>query len=124
MFPHLTDGMASISGVEPLNAKIGAEIRRIRKRLGMTQAEASERILGSGELQSQWSRWERGKVRPNVATLARIADAAGVSMSVFGLEEPREGWLSPTDAAELRMHLERALAVLGRAVQSAERGSN
>ena len=44
------------------------ELKRIRKRLGLTQAEAAARLATS---QSRWSDWEAGKSSP---TLHRFRD--------------------------------------------------
>jgi transcriptional regulator with XRE-family HTH domain len=69
----------------PINAAIANQLQRIRAIAGATQRDVAEEVLGSPVMQSSWSRWERGIVRPNIATLERIAEWADVPVASFGL---------------------------------------
>jgi transcriptional regulator with XRE-family HTH domain len=55
----------------------GIRIKEIRERIGMTQAELSEK---AGLSQEHISRIENGKFTPNVKTADRIAEALGVTL--------------------------------------------
>lgn len=58
-------------------------IREARLRAGLTQAELAER---AGTTQSAVARWETGRARPSLETLARLARACGLELRV-GFEE-------------------------------------
>jgi transcriptional regulator with XRE-family HTH domain len=59
-------------------------IREARLRAGWTQAQLAER---AGTTQSAVARWESGRVRPSIETLARLVRACGLELRV-GLAEP------------------------------------
>ena len=61
---------------ENLAKKIGVAARASRTALGLTQADAAERVGITSEF---YARIERGQTLPSVPTLAAIADALGVS---------------------------------------------
>jgi XRE family transcriptional regulator, master regulator for biofilm formation len=60
--------------------KVGAKIREIRERKGLSLREVAKR-LGIGH--AYLSRVENDKVSPNVETLAKIAEALGCEISDF-----------------------------------------
>lgn len=55
---------------------LGANLRAIRKELGLTQEQVAER---SGVQAGEISRIENGKRDPQVSTMLKIAKAVGVS---------------------------------------------
>lgn len=57
---------------------VAANIRYMRKRLFLTQAEAAERI---GVTQSTWQTYESGNVSIGIEVLADIARALDVTMA-------------------------------------------
>lgn len=61
---------------ENLAKKIGLAARASRTALGLTQADAAERVGINSEF---YARIERGQTLPSVPTLAALADALGVS---------------------------------------------
>lgn len=92
-----------------VKAKIAAEIRRLRRRMGKTQVEACIEVFGTPDTQPYWSRWERALYIPQVASLEKIARWGGVSLDVFGVL-PEEGPISASDLEEARELLRRAQA--------------
>lgn len=103
---------ATMESRDPEYAKrVGAEIARIRRRLGMTQADMAA-ALGSDSLQPHVSKWERGLIVPQVESLSRIAKIGGVPMSIFDVEEPQKT-VSEADLAEAKELLRRAMELLG-----------
>ncbi len=56
---------------------LAANIRRVRKDVGLTQAELAERL---GIQQSAIAHWEAGNTRPTTERLAQIADALGTTV--------------------------------------------
>lgn len=63
-----------------MNPDFGREIRRLRRRLGLTQTELAERI---GAHQSFVSNLERGNVKnPRVSTLVRLAHALNANVEI------------------------------------------
>ena len=65
-----------------LAKKIGQVARADRVSLGLTQAEAAERIGISNEF---YARIERGKTMPSVPTLSKMADALTITVdAMFG----------------------------------------
>lgn len=54
-------------------------IQKTRLRAGLTQAELAKR---AGTTQSAISRLERGRVRPSLETLERLAKACGVALEL------------------------------------------
>lgn len=100
-----------------LNKKIGAEIKRIRTQIfKASQEKACEIVFGKDraeKMQSQWSKWERGLVRPSVQTLSAIARKADLPLAVFGeIVAPNTRNLDPVSIEALRYHLTAALAIL------------
>jgi transcriptional regulator with XRE-family HTH domain len=95
---------------------IGAEARRARQALGLTQEEAGERIGISAEF---YARIERGGTLPSVPTLAKLAGVLGTTAdallgrpAVVAPEPPM-----PVQAPEVRRLLRRASALRPRAVR-------
>ena len=60
-------------------AAIGLAIARARARAGLTQQELAAR---AGTSQPAIARLERGQARPTLATLERVADAAGCVLRI------------------------------------------
>ena len=63
---------------EELKLRIGANIARLRKQCGMTQAELAERINYSDKAVSKW---ERAESMPDVLTLMQLAEQFGTDMN-------------------------------------------
>lgn len=63
---------------EELKQRIGANIARLRKKNGMTQAELAERINYSDKAVSKW---ERAESMPDVLTLIQLAEQFGTDMN-------------------------------------------
>lgn len=63
---------------EELKLRIGANIARLRKKCGMTQAELAERINYSDKAVSKW---ERAESMPDVLTLMQLAEQFGTDMN-------------------------------------------
>ena len=61
---------------ESIEALLGRRVREMRKSAGLTQAGLAER---AGLAFETISRLERGKAKPTIGLLAKIADALGVS---------------------------------------------
>jgi transcriptional regulator with XRE-family HTH domain len=82
----------------PINC--GALIREARRRHGLDQAELARRV---GTAQPAISRLERDLVSPSLATLNRILEAMGETLSVaaIGLDAPAPNASNQT-IAELR----------------------
>lgn len=57
---------------------IGENIKRIRKKQGLTQKELGERLGGIS--QQQIGQWETGKANPKIETIQKIAQALDVSL--------------------------------------------
>ena len=96
---------------ETLAKQVGAEIKRLRRRMGVTQADAAAACFATDGMQAQWSRWERGEVVPQVSRLEAIARWAGVPMDVFGLDEATRG-PSSSDLEAAKSLIRKALALL------------
>lgn len=60
----------------PQDETLGARLKRIRTEKGITQVELAKRL---GSIQAVVSSYECGKAHPNHETLARMAQALGVS---------------------------------------------
>ncbi len=80
--------MTSIATIEEL----GAAVRSLRRRAGLTQAEFASAL---GTTQSAVSRWERGHDEPRVSTLLAMLDVAGATL------ELGDG----VDRTQIRQHL-------------------
>lgn len=63
--------------MEPTQALLLANIKRIRKEKGLTQKDVAE---GCGMLVPTYSRLERGGSNPSLASMVRIAKALGVEV--------------------------------------------
>jgi transcriptional regulator with XRE-family HTH domain len=85
-----TRGITSVAR----NGAVPELVRRARRHAGLTQSELAERL---GTTQSAVSRWERGGDEPRLATLANIAAACGLTVSV-SLDDG-------IDRAQIRQHL-------------------
>jgi transcriptional regulator with XRE-family HTH domain len=64
----------------PLSTYIAANVRRLRTRLGLTQAELAELAGFNGR---HLQRIERGQVDLKVASLGELAEALGVAPGVL-----------------------------------------
>ncbi len=62
------------NGSEPA-AKLGAAMRALRERTGLSQAQVASRMGLSATAQTQLGRYERGERIPRVDTLKRYLDA-------------------------------------------------
>lgn len=58
----------------------GDQIRKYRKKAGLTQKELGRRL---GISQQQIGQWETGKTNPKIETLQKIADVLGESLFMF-----------------------------------------
>lgn len=73
----VSDTMETHSPQElPPTEKMGPRIRRLRKRLGLTQTELGERV---GVRELAVGDWEREKYAPKGENLVALADALGVA---------------------------------------------
>jgi transcriptional regulator with XRE-family HTH domain len=63
---------------EELKIRVGANIARLRKSRGLTQAELAERINYSDKAVSKW---ERGESIPDVLTLVSLAELFGITVN-------------------------------------------
>ncbi len=64
------------------SAQLGEIIKRIREAHGLSGKAFDIAIGGTGDA-NKISRWEKGKVRPDLDALGSIADFHGVSVDVF-----------------------------------------
>ncbi len=104
---------------------LGIEIRIARHRAGLTQREVA---AGAGTSQTAVTAYEKGRKSPNVATLARLAQAMGTTLSVefvppnvdeheerpaalLTQQERRSLWLHRAIATTIQAEPERALVV-------------
>lgn len=62
-------------GAHPLSARLGANARLARKRLGWTQTEVAQRL---GISLMSYSRFETGQQTPALPRLAQLADILGI----------------------------------------------
>ena len=65
---------------EELKSRVGANIARLRRECGMTQAELAERINYSDKAVSKW---ERGESLPDVVTLLNLARELGTDLNTL-----------------------------------------
>ena len=65
---------------EELKIRVGANIARLRKSRGLTQAELAERINYSDKAVSKW---ERAESLPDVLTLISLAEQLGTDMNTL-----------------------------------------
>ena len=84
---------------EELKIRVGANIARLRKSRGLTQAELAERINYSDKAVSKW---ERAESLPDVLTLISLAEQLGTDMNTLtGLQPANPEPVSiPEPAAE------------------------
>ena len=84
---------------EELKIRVGANIARLRKSRGLTQAELAERINYSDKAVSKW---ERAESLPDVLTLICLAEQLGTDMNTLtGLQPANPEAVSiPEPAAE------------------------
>lgn len=57
---------------------IAAAIRAARERRGLTLEQAAAKL---GVNYQTWQKWENGKNEPTIQSLARVADALGVTVA-------------------------------------------
>jgi transcriptional regulator with XRE-family HTH domain len=70
----------------------GRRIREVRRRLGLTQSEFAERLKTT---QSSVSRWEAGTQKPDLSSLMKIGELAGLDPIRFALyDEEHPFWTS------------------------------
>ena len=70
------------------------ELKEARKRAGLTQLEAAERV---GVRERTWGSWERGTHDPPIDKLRQIVETLNIPPALVGYEAP-EGWeLVPRD---------------------------
>ena len=65
---------------EELKSRVGANIARLRRERGMTQAELAERINYSDKAVSKW---ERSESLPDVLTLINLAEHLGTDLNTL-----------------------------------------
>ena len=65
---------------EELKSRVGANIARLRRERGLTQAELAERINYSDKAVSKW---ERSESLPDVLTLINLADVLGTDLNTL-----------------------------------------
>ena len=65
---------------EELKVRVGANIARLRKERGLTQAELAERINYSDKAVSKW---ERAESLPDVLTLLNLAEQLGTDLNTL-----------------------------------------
>ena len=65
---------------EELKSRVGANIARLRREQGMTQAELAERINYSDKAVSKW---ERAESLPDVLTLLNLAEQLGTDLNTL-----------------------------------------
>ena len=65
---------------EELKSRVGANIARLRRERGMTQAELAERINYSDKAVSKW---ERSESLPDVLTLINLAEQLGTDLNTL-----------------------------------------
>jgi len=72
-------GMSSFCQVTEDTKAMGTYLRRLRDQAGLSQRDLARRL---GCQQPAISRLEAGEVRPNIATLQRIAEALGLQLEL------------------------------------------
>lgn len=82
----------------------GDQIRALRLRAGLTQAELARRV---GTTQSAIARWERGAVSPSLRTGRRLAAACGHDLAFVteGAAEPEAATLDDGQRARIEANL-------------------
>lgn len=74
--------------------KLGENIRKYRKELGLTQEELAKRV---DAIQTDIHRWEAGKVTPSIESLKKLAKALNVSVDSFLFTEREKKHLKIAD---------------------------
>lgn len=95
--------LASILSPTERNGFLGEKLRRLREKLGMTQAELGAQAGVSAALIGQV---ELGRVSPSLKTINKIASALGVSPCYLVLDSHGLDELLPAMSQELRSLLE------------------
>ncbi len=78
----LVDDEANVRKVFSHVMNLGKRIRRLRKRLGLTQKEFAGRVVGKVDY-TYIGRMERGEQYPSLKMLEKIGKAFGVPLSYF-----------------------------------------
>jgi transcriptional regulator with XRE-family HTH domain len=94
-----------MEGSEPTRRRIqaalrayGADVRRRRLQLDMTQSQAARR---AGISQSHWSKVERALHEPSIGQMLRIQYALGAdSLETFLGQQPSARWLNVDPATD------------------------
>jgi transcriptional regulator with XRE-family HTH domain len=79
--------------------RLGQKLRELMKERGWTQTQLAD-MLGMPGSQSQVSLWVRGKVRPKVETLEKLAALGGVGLDYFADGEGPEDLEDVDDPVE------------------------
>lgn len=84
------------SAVEAVSSgRLGARVKNLRRRQGLTLEELA---AGSGVSRAMLSKVERGEKNPTLVVAARVAEGLGVGLSeLLGTEERREVVVVPRD---------------------------
>ena len=77
---------------EELKSRVGANIARLRRERGLTQAELAERINYSDKAVSKW---ERAESLPDVLTLLNLAEQLGTDLNTLTGCVPESAGLLP-----------------------------
>lgn len=68
--------------------KLGQNIKKYRKELGLTQTDLAKRV---DAIQTDVHRWEAGKVTPSIESLKKLAKSLGISIdSLLFTEKERK----------------------------------
>lgn len=86
---------------------VGERIREVRKQKNMTQKQVAEKC---GMKESNFRAYELGKANPKTETLQRIAEALGVSWTVF-VEVDSAEWYLTTGEAICRLMEENQVSI-------------
>ncbi len=84
-----------------LRKKLGAQIVKVRKRRGWSQAELALRM---GMQRERLGTWERGRTAPGLEDLARLSEVLEVPFEGLGLGWRAEEPLSAAELMELARH--------------------
>jgi transcriptional regulator with XRE-family HTH domain len=84
-----------------LRKKLGAQIVKLRKRRGWSQAALAERL---GVPRERLGTWERGRNAPSLEDLARLSEVLEIPFEGLGLGWRVEEPLSAAELMELARH--------------------